>query len=92
MSKNNKLHLGVSSLKVKYMGQNVGILALTNNKKVAFSYDKEWLVNGFSISPFSLPLEEKVFVPDHYHFDGHLKLSYLNYEFLQVVYMSLKPF
>ena len=70
MSKNNKLHLGVSSLKVKYMGQNVGILALTNNKKVAFSYDKEWLVNGFSISPFSLPLEEKVFVPDHYHFDG----------------------
>ena len=70
MSKNNKLHLGLKSLRVKYMGQNVGVLALTNNKKVAFSYDKEWLINGFSISPFSLPLEEKVFVPDNYHFDG----------------------
>jgi len=69
MSKNN-LQLGLRSLKVKYKEQNVGVLALTNNKKVAFSYDKEWLEKGFSISPFSLPLEEKVFIPDNYHFDG----------------------
>ncbi len=69
MSKNN-LHLGLTSLKVKYKGRNVGILALTNDKKVAFSYDKEWLTNGFSISPFSLPLEERVFVPDNYNFAG----------------------
>ena len=69
MSKNN-LHLGLTSLKVKYKGRNVGILALTNDKKVAFSYDREWLGNGFSISPFSLPLEEKVFVPDNYNFAG----------------------
>lgn len=69
MSKNN-LQLGLRSLKVKYKEQNMGVLALTNNKKVAFSYDKEWLEKGFSISPFSLPLEEKVFIPDNYHFDG----------------------
>ncbi len=69
MSKNN-LQLGLRSLKVKYKEQNIGVLALTNNKKVAFSYDKEWLEKGFSISPFSLPLEEKVFIPDNYHFDG----------------------
>lgn len=69
MSKNN-LQLGLRSLKVKYKEQNVGVLALTNNKKVAFSYDKEWLEKGFSISPFSLPLEEKVFIPDNYYFDG----------------------
>ncbi len=69
MNKNN-MRLGLRSLKVKYKEQNVGMLALTNNKKVAFSYDREWLENGFSISPFSLPLEEKVFLPDNYHFEG----------------------
>jgi len=69
MSKDN-LRLGLTSLKVKYKDQLVGVLALTNNKKVAFSYDDMWLENGFSISPFSLPLEKKVFIPDKYHFDG----------------------
>lgn len=69
MSKNN-LRLGLTSLKVNYKGKNVGLLALTNDKKVAFSYDEEWLENGFSISPFSLPLENKVFIPENYHFDG----------------------
>ena len=69
MNKNN-FHLGLNSLKVKYKGRNVGLLAITNDKKVAFSYDKDWLKNGFAISPFSLPMEEKVFVPDNYHFDG----------------------
>jgi len=69
MSKNN-LRLGLTSLKVNYKGQRVGLLALTNDKKVAFSYADEWLENGFSISPFSLPLENKVFVPGNYFFDG----------------------
>ena len=66
----NKLHLGLKSLKVKYTGRNVGVLAITNDKKVAFSYDEDWLKNGFSISPFSLPLENKVFIPANYNFDG----------------------
>ncbi len=69
MSKNN-LRLGLTSLKVNYKGQRVGLLALTNDKKVAFSYADEWLENGFSISPFSLPLENKVFVPVNYFFNG----------------------
>lgn len=69
MSKNN-IKLGLKTLNVKYHGQLVGILALTNHGKVAFSYDKEWLENGFSISPFSLPLEPKVFIPNNYIFDG----------------------
>lgn len=69
MNRNN-LRLGFNSLNVKYRGKNVGILAITGDKKVAFSYDEEWLENGFSISPFSLPLENKVFVPGNYHFDG----------------------
>ena len=41
-----------------------------NHGKVAFSYDHEWMNHGFSISPFSLPLDPKVFIPDNYHFNG----------------------
>lgn len=66
----NSLHFGLNSLKVKYKGRNVGLLAITNDKKVAFSYDEDWLKNGFSISPFSLPLENKVFIPENYNFEG----------------------
>lgn len=69
MSKSN-IKLGLKSLKVKYKDQYVGTLALTNHGKVAFSYDHEWMNHGFSISPFSLPLDPKVFIPDNYHFNG----------------------
>ena len=69
MNRNN-FRLGLNSLKVKYKGRNVGLLAITKDKKVAFSYDEDWLKNGFSISPFSLPLENKVFVPSNYNFEG----------------------
>lgn len=69
MSK-NKLHLGLKSLKVKYNGTYVGTLALMNDSKVAFSYDEDWLENGFAISPFSLSLEQRVFIPKEYYFDG----------------------
>ena len=69
MSRNN-IKLGLKTLKVKYHNSYVGTLALTNQGKVAFSYDQEWLETGFSISPFSLPLESKVFIPNNYNFDG----------------------
>ena len=69
MSRNN-IKLGLKSLCVKYENRGVGTLALDKNKKVAFSYDEGWLADGFSISPFSLPLEEKVFIPEQYHYDG----------------------
>lgn len=69
MSK-NYIEMGLKSLKVKYHNREVGTLAITNNGKVAFSYCQEWLANGFSISPFSLPLQDKVFVPSKDHFDG----------------------
>jgi len=57
-------------LTVKYHGRNVGTLAISQNKKVAFQYDDEWIESGFSISPFSLPLKKQVFVPHNYHFNG----------------------
>ena len=69
MSKTN-IALGLKSLKVKYNGRYVGTLAMMKNGMVAFSYDDSWLEEGFSISPFSLPLEKKVFVPSKTYFGG----------------------
>lgn len=66
----NKLKLGLKSLKVNYADTQVGRLAMTSNGQVAFSYTDDWLKYGFSVSPFSLPCEAKVFVPQKTHFDG----------------------
>lgn len=57
-------------LKVFYNDINVGILAKTENNLVAFEYDKNWLENGFSISPFSLPLIKRVFISKYEPFKG----------------------
>ena len=48
----------------------VGTLAETSDKLLAFEYDTEWLRNGFSISPFYLPLEKKVFIANKKPFGG----------------------
>ena len=48
----------------------VGSLVETKDKRVAFEYSDTWLSDGFSISPRSLPLEKKVFVPKNYTFGG----------------------
>ena len=48
----------------------VGTLAMASGHKVAFQYSEEWLENGFSISPFSLPLKNQVYVPQKDYFDG----------------------
>ena len=57
-------------LKVYYNDTLVGTLAKTPDRLVPFEYDSEWLANGFSISPFSLPLQKKVFIPKYEPFDG----------------------
>lgn len=60
----------VSELNVYYRDREVGELLYDNNKQIVFSYTKEWLENGFSISPLSLPLEEKIFVSEWEPFKG----------------------
>ena len=55
-------------LHVYYGERLVGTMALTESKKAAFEYADEWLADGFSISPFLLPLEKKVFVPTKDYF------------------------
>jgi len=59
------------TLNVFYNNKIVGRLAMTRDRLCAFEYDAEWLQNGFSISPFKLPLGKKVFVASRDPFDGN---------------------
>ena len=63
MSQNNYLN-------VCFKNEKVGTLAMTADHKVAFEYDNEWIENGFPISPFSLPLEKRVFISTKTHSYG----------------------
>ncbi|MDR3013712.1 MAG: type II toxin-antitoxin system HipA family toxin, partial [Chitinispirillales bacterium] len=58
-------------LNVFYDGRQVGRLAETPEKVLAFEYDADWLREGFSISPFNLPLEKRVFIADATPFAGN---------------------
>lgn len=60
----------INSIQVYYDERLVGTMALYKDRLAAFEYSKEWLSEGFSISPFSLPLEKKVFIPKMDPFDG----------------------
>ena len=51
------------TLDVYYKSRIVGTLAETVNRDIVFEYSDDWISNGFSISPFSLPLRKGVFVP-----------------------------
>ena len=52
----------IKKLTVKYNGITVGYLAEIKNSEIAFQYDENWLTSGFSISPFSLPLDNKIYI------------------------------
>lgn len=62
---NNYKHLDVFMHEKK-----VGTLAVTPERTIAFSYADAWLMDGFSLNPFSLPLQKKVFIPKYDPFDG----------------------
>ena len=53
----------LNKLEVFYHNRLVGTMALYKNRLAAFEYSNDWLKDGFSISPFSLPLKKKVFMP-----------------------------
>lgn len=59
------------TLNVFMNDRKVGALATAARHLVAFEYDEEWLQSGYSISPFSLPLQKGVFIPKGYDpFEG----------------------
>ncbi len=59
----------INKIDVYMEDKHVGALAVTNHR-AAFQYSDEWLDTGFSISPFSLPLEQKLFMPGYEPFEG----------------------
>ena len=59
----------ISKLIVKYNGKIVGYLAQIE-KDIVFQYDENWVKNGFSISPFSLPLTNKIYKNNNNIFEG----------------------
>ena len=59
-----------SDLRVLLGDQLVGRLAETPQGLVAFQYDHDWLRSGFSINPYSLPLNDELFIPKWQPFDG----------------------
>jgi serine/threonine-protein kinase HipA len=62
----------IDKLTVKYHDTIVGTLSLTpDNRTCAFEYDKSWILNGFSISPFELPLKSGLFLAKPQPFWGN---------------------
>ena len=58
-------------INVYYNNTHTGVLAKTKNGLIAFEYSDEFIQSGFSISPLSLPLIKKVYLPkDYFTFQG----------------------
>ncbi len=51
--------------------RKVGRIAMDRDGRALFEYDADWIRNGFSISPFHLPLESRLFTADAKPFDGN---------------------
>lgn len=60
----------VTKIVVKHNNIIVGYLAELSETAIAFQYDSSWLEDGFSISPFSLPLSNKIFYNSKPVFNG----------------------
>ncbi len=60
----------IKKLFVKYNGREVGVLSQIDEEQIAFQYAREWVENGFSISPFSLPLSREIYINKKRVFDG----------------------
>ena len=61
----------VQAVSVIYHGRKVGTLSMGNRSNCQFEYDKDWLSDGFSISPLKLPLKAGLFTADYQPFNGN---------------------
>ena len=61
----------IHAVSVMYHGRKVGTLSMGNRSNCQFEYDKDWLSNGFSISPLQLPLKAGLFTADYQPFNGN---------------------
>lgn len=60
----------VKKIDVFYSGMKVGTLVEYEKSRTAFQYDSKWVKEGFSISPFSLPLSDEIFYSPQEPFNG----------------------
>lgn len=60
----------VKILEVYIHGKKAGRLGETPDARYAFEYDPDFLRNGFSISPFFLPLRQELFLARQVPFNG----------------------
>ncbi len=61
----------INSLEVKLGSRLVGQIAQTPQGKIVFEYSPDFLTNGFSISPFYLPLKQGLFTAPVEPFEGN---------------------
>ena len=61
----------VQAVSVMYHGRKVGTLSMGNRSNCQFEYDKDWLTDGFSLSPLKLPLKAGLFTADYQPFNGN---------------------
>ena len=61
----------VQAVSVMYHGRKVGTLSMGNRSNCQFEYDKDWLADGFSLSPLKLPLKAGLFTADYQPFNGN---------------------
>ncbi|MDE7350009.1 MAG: type II toxin-antitoxin system HipA family toxin [Muribaculaceae bacterium] len=62
----------IDKLSVSYHNRKVGTLSFDPKGQLCvFEYDKEWIINGFSISPLELPLNEGIFLAKPMPFNGN---------------------
>lgn len=61
----------VQSVTVMYHERKVGTLSMGPKSTCQFEYDKDWLIDGFSISPLKLPLKPGLFTADYLPFNGN---------------------
>lgn len=64
------MDINITKLTVKYNHHIVGYLKLLEDSSIAFQYDDEWIKVGFSISPLSLPLSNKIYTSKSPYFNG----------------------
>ncbi len=60
----------VKKIRITIFDKIVGQMAVSTDQRAVFEYDTHWLQNGFSISPFYLPLKPDVFVAKQNPFNG----------------------
>ena len=61
----------IQAVSVTYHGRKVGTLSMGSQHVCQFEYDKDWLVNGFSISPLKLPLKTGIVTAGYSPFNGN---------------------